>query len=78
MKLFLWIHFPTKNIKNLEIIDWAKCGWNYKNATSSHHLQGKPLRMLWPNLKRFVFVGTVCSVCQNGFGPEGSMALGSC
>jgi hypothetical protein len=40
-----WVHkdelFPstdisTKKVGNLEIFDWIKCGWDYKNATSSH------------------------------------------
>jgi hypothetical protein len=72
--------FPwtTKKVQKWEIIVWAKCGWNYEIATSSHHLQGNPLKTLWPNLARFVFDGTECLICQNGFGPKGVMALGSC
>jgi hypothetical protein len=77
-ELFPWTDIPTKKVGNLEIIDWAKCGWDYKNATSSHHLQGKPSKTLWPNPARFISDGTVCPVCQNGFGPEGGVALGSC
>jgi hypothetical protein len=77
-ELFPWTNNPTKKVGNLHIIDWAKCGWDYENATSSHHLQGKPSRTLWPNPIQFVFDRTVCSVCQNGFGLEGCMALGSC
>ena len=48
-ELFPWTDIPTKKVGNLHIIDWAKCGWDYENATSSHHLQGKPSRTLWPN-----------------------------
>jgi hypothetical protein len=77
-ELFPWIDISTKKVGNLHIIDWAKCGWDYENATSSYHLQGKPSRKLWPNPARFISDGTVCPVCQNGFGPEGGMALGSC
>jgi hypothetical protein len=77
-ELFPWTDIPTKKVGNLHVIDWAKCGWDYKNATSSHHLQEKPSRTLWPNPARFISNGTVCPVCQNGFGPEGGMALGSC
>jgi hypothetical protein len=69
--MFPWNEVPTMKVNNLDIIDWAKCGWNYENATSSHHLQRKPSRKLWPNLARFVFDGTVCPICHNGFGPEG-------
>jgi hypothetical protein len=77
-ELFPWTEIPTKKVKNLYIIDWAKCRWDYENATSWHHLQRKPSRTLWPNPARFVFDGTVCPVCQNGFVPKGRMALGSC
>jgi hypothetical protein len=77
-ELFPWIDIPTKKVGNLHIIDWAKCGWDYKNATSSHHLQEKPSRTLWPNPARFIYDGTMCLVCQNGFGPKEGMALGSC
>jgi hypothetical protein len=77
-ELFPWTDIPTKKVGNLEIIDWAKCGWDYENATSLHHLQGKPSRMLWPNPAQFISDGIVCSVCQNGFGPEEGLALGSC
>jgi hypothetical protein len=76
-ELFLWIDIPTKEVGDLHIIDWAKCGWDYKNATSSYHLQGKLSRTLWPNSARFVFDGTVCLVCQNGCGLIGGMALES-
>jgi hypothetical protein len=76
-ELFPWTDIPTKKVGNLHIIDWAKCGWDYENATSSHHLQGKPSRTLWPNPVRFISDGTVCPVCQNGFGPKEGMALGS-
>jgi hypothetical protein len=37
-ELFPWTNIPTKKVGNLEIIDWAKCGWDYENATSLHHL----------------------------------------
>jgi hypothetical protein len=37
-ELFPWIHIPIKKVKNLEIIDWAKCKWDYKNATYSQYL----------------------------------------
>jgi hypothetical protein len=37
-ELFPWTNIPTKKVKILETIDWAKCWWDYKNATSSHHL----------------------------------------
>ena len=77
-KLFPWTDIPTKKVGNLHIIDWAKYGWNYENTTSLHHLQRKPSRTLWPNPAQFIFDGTGCPVCQNGFGLEGGMALGSC
>jgi hypothetical protein len=35
-ELFLWFDICTKKVENLEIIDRAKCGWDYENATSSH------------------------------------------
>jgi hypothetical protein len=76
--MFPWNEVLTTRINNLDIIDWAMCGWNDENATSSHHLQGKPSRKLWLDPARFVIDGTVCPICQNGFGPEGGMALGSC
>jgi hypothetical protein len=37
-ELFTLNDISTKEVKNLEIIDWVKYGWNYKNAPSSHHL----------------------------------------
>ena len=76
-ELVLWDHIHTKEVKNLEIINWAKYGWNYKNATSSHHHWKMPLRTLWLNPIQFVFNRTVSLVCQNGFSPKESMALGS-
>ena len=30
--------FIKKGLKNLEIYDWTKYGWNYKNTKSSYHL----------------------------------------
>ena len=68
--MFPWNEIPTTKVNNLDIIDWAKYGWNYENATFSYHLQGKPSRKLWPNPAQFVFDGIVCPICQNGFGPE--------
>jgi hypothetical protein len=35
--LFPWANIPTKKVKNLEIIDWDQCEWDYETATSSHH-----------------------------------------
>jgi hypothetical protein len=37
-ELFPWTDIPRKKVEDLEIIDWAKCGWDYKNATSSYHI----------------------------------------
>jgi hypothetical protein len=54
-ELFPWTNISTKKVKNLKIINWAKCTWNYKNATSSHYLQEKPSRLLWPNPAQFIF-----------------------
>ena len=77
-ELFPWTNIPTKKVGNLEIIDWAKCGWDYKNATLLYHFQGKPSRTLWPNFVWFISDGIVCLVCHNGFVLEEGMALGSC
>jgi hypothetical protein len=66
---------------NPDLIDWAKLGWDYEKATSSHDLRGLDTvksRILWPNPGKFVFNGTLCPICQNPFGPEGGWALGSC
>jgi hypothetical protein len=37
-EMFPWTDIHAKKVWNLIIIDWAECGWNYKNGTSSHHL----------------------------------------
>jgi hypothetical protein len=74
MSSSLGLIFLQKKVQNLEIIDWTKCGWDYKNGTSSHHLQGKTSRTLWLNPAQFISDGTICPVCQNGFGLEEGMA----
>ena len=62
------------------IFDWAQLNWDYENATSSHSLANplQPAQKLWIVLVKFIFDGTICCICFNGFGPEEGYSLGTC
>lgn len=77
--MFPWTKVPMIDMPgNTSTMDWKKCGWDYENAMSSHHLRGGTSVKLWPRPASFVLDGTQCMVCLNYFGPEGCFHLGSC
>jgi len=55
------------------IVDWSKHGWDYKNTTKR-----KSTSREWPAPADFVENGYECAVCNQCFGPEGGMAVGTC
>ena len=62
------------------ILNWAQLEWDYENATSSQSLYDppQPVQKFWIVPAKFVFDGTICCTCFNGFGPEGGYSLGTC
>ena len=79
--MFLWDDPPTtRTMSSYTILDWRQLGWDFENATSSHHL-ADPLQAsqkLWATPAKFVFDRTTCCICYNAFGPKGGFCLGTC
>ena len=79
--MFPWDDPPTtRTMSDHTILDWRQLGWDFENATSSHHLANPPQapQKLWVVPAKFVFDGTTCCICYNAFGQEGGFCLGTC
>ena len=78
--MFSWDDpLTTRTTSGYTILDWKELGWDFENATNSHHL-ANPLQApqkLWVVPAKFVFDRTTCCICYNAFGSEGGFILGT-